>query len=68
MEGERDLGRKEKRREKGESGVRGDKDDVEGQKIEQRCVAMEDGELGVATNKSQIPGKQEAPRTKQGLY
>ena len=48
--------------------MRGDKDDVEGQKIEQRCVAMEDGELGVATNKSQIPGKQEAPRTKQGLY
>ena len=39
---------------------------TEGQEIEQRCVAMGDGELGVATRKSQMPGKQEPPRTPQG--
>ena len=38
---------------------------TEGQEIEQRCVAMGDGELGVATRKPQMPGKQEAPRTQQ---
>jgi len=36
---------------------------TEGQKIEQRYVAMGDGELGVATMKFQWPGKQEATRT-----
>jgi hypothetical protein len=35
---------------------------TEGQEIEQRCVAMGEGELGVATRKSQMPGKQEPPR------
>ena len=35
---------------------------TEGQEIEQRCVAMGDGALGVATRKSQMPGKQEPPR------
>ena len=39
---------------------------TEGQEIEQRCVAMGDGELGVATRKSQMPGKQEPPRTPWG--
>ena len=39
---------------------------TEGQKIELKCVAMRDGELGVATKKSQIPRKQEPPRTPQG--
>jgi hypothetical protein len=39
---------------------------TEGQEIEQRCVAMGDGELGEATRKSQMPGKQETPRTPQG--
>ena len=39
---------------------------TEGQEIEQRCVAMGDGELGIATRKSQMPGKQEAPRTQWG--
>jgi hypothetical protein len=39
---------------------------AEGQEIEQRCVAMGDGELGVATRKSHMPGKQEPPRTQQG--
>ena len=34
-----------------------------GQEIEKSYVAMKDGELGVATRKSQTPGKQEAPRT-----
>ena len=31
---------------------------TEGQEIEQRCVAMREGELGVANRKSQMPGKQ----------
>ena len=35
-------------------------------KIEQRCVAIVNGELGVASRKSQVPGKQEPPRTIQG--
>jgi hypothetical protein len=35
---------------------------------EQRCVAMRDGELEVATRKSQMPGKQEPPRTPWGWY
>ena len=35
----------------------------EGQEVEQGCVAMGDGELGIAITKSQMPGKQEAPRT-----
>jgi hypothetical protein len=39
---------------------------TEGQKFEQKCVAIADGKLGVTTSKSQMPGKQEAPRTKQG--
>ena len=30
-----------------------------GQEIEQRCVATRDGELFVATRKSQMPGNQE---------
>jgi hypothetical protein len=38
---------------------------TEGQEIEQRCVAMGNGELGVATRKLQIPRKQETPRTQQ---
>jgi hypothetical protein len=39
---------------------------TEGQEIKQRCVAMGDGELGIATRKSQMPGKQDPPRTPQG--
>jgi hypothetical protein len=35
---------------------------TEGQEIEWRCVAVGDGELGVATSKSQMPGKPEAYR------
>jgi hypothetical protein len=38
---------------------------TEGHQIEQRCVAMVDGELGVATRKFQMPEKQEPPRTPQ---
>jgi hypothetical protein len=38
---------------------------TEGQEIEQRCIAMGDGKLGVATSKSQMPGKSQAPRTQQ---
>jgi len=37
-----------------------------GDRDEQRCVARGNGELGVATRKSQKPGKQEAPRTQWG--
>jgi hypothetical protein len=36
------------------------------QEIEQRCVAMWDEEVRVATRKSQMPGKQECPRTPHG--
>ena len=36
---------------------------TEGQEIEQRCIAMRAGELGVATMKSQMSGKQEPSRT-----
>jgi hypothetical protein len=39
---------------------------TEGQEIEQRCVAMGNGELEVVTRKSQMPGKQEPPRTPWG--
>jgi hypothetical protein len=39
---------------------------TEGQEIEQRCVAMGDGEVGVAIRKFQMPGKQEPPRTSWG--
>jgi hypothetical protein len=33
------------------------------QEIEQRCIVVEDGELGEASKKSQMAGKQEVPRT-----
>jgi hypothetical protein len=36
---------------------------TEGQEIEQRSVAMGNGELGAANTKFQMPEKQEAPRT-----
>jgi hypothetical protein len=36
---------------------------TEGQEIEQRCIAIGDGELAIATRKSQMPGKQAAPRS-----
>jgi hypothetical protein len=39
---------------------------TESQGIEQRCVAMGDGELGVATRKSQMPGEQEPPTPRWG--
>jgi hypothetical protein len=35
----------------------------ENQEVEQKYVAMGDGELGVTTRKSQMPGKQESPST-----
>jgi hypothetical protein len=41
---------------------------TEGQEIEQRCVAMRDRELEVVPRKSQMPGKQESPRTQQGWH
>jgi hypothetical protein len=37
-----------------------------GQDIEQRYVVVGNGELGVATRNSQLPEKEEAPRTQQG--
>jgi hypothetical protein len=36
------------------------------QEIEWSSVAIGNGELGGATRKSQMPGKQEAPRTQRG--
>ena len=36
------------------------------QEIKQRYVAVGDGELWVATRKSQMPGNQEAPRIQLG--
>ena len=51
-----------------ESGMGGDGEDVEGQEIEQGSGAMGDGELGVAARKSQMPGKQEPPRTLRGQH
>jgi hypothetical protein len=36
---------------------------TEPQEIKWRCIAVGDGELEVATRKSQMPGKQETPRT-----
>ena len=38
-----------------------------GSEIEQRCVVIGDGELGVPTRISQMPGKQEPPKTPQGM-
>ena len=38
---------------------------MEGQKIDQKYIAVGDGEQ-VATRKSQMPGKQEPPRTQLG--
>ena len=45
----------------------GDGVDVHGQEIEQRSVVMGFGKLGIATRKSQMPGKQEAPKSQWGL-
>ena len=39
---------------------------IEVQEIEQRCVAVEDGELGITTRKSKMPGTQEFPSIHQG--
>jgi hypothetical protein len=39
---------------------------AEGQEIEQKYVTMGDRELGVATRKSPMPGKQEPPRNPWG--
>ena len=41
-------------------------EEVQGQEFEQGCVAVGDGELGVATRKSQVSGTQEFSRTQQG--
>jgi len=48
------------------SGEGGDKGCTEGQKIQQRYVAMEDVELVVVPRNSQMPEKQEAPGIQQG--
>jgi hypothetical protein len=54
------LGRKRSGERVAESGMGGHGDDVQrGQETEQRCVSMGDGELGVATRQTQMPGKQE---------
>jgi len=60
-----ELGRR--RRGGGETGQDDVWDDIgemySGQEIEERCVRIGDGELGIATRKFQTLGKQEAPRT-----
>jgi hypothetical protein len=66
--GGRELGGREEEEEEGNKGGRircwiGQERCTEGQKNEQRYIEMGDGELGTATKKSQMPGKQEAPRT-----
>jgi hypothetical protein len=48
-----------------ESGMRGDGDLQMVKKLNRR-VAIGDGELGVTTRKSQIPGNKELPRTPRG--
>ena len=63
-------GRKGSGRERGKGRKRGGKircekslgRSTEGQEIEPCCVAVGDGELEVATRKSQMPGTQEIPR------
>jgi hypothetical protein len=67
VEGGRDFGRREER--KNWSRIRYGRRQgryTEVQEIEQMGAAMGDGELGVATRKSHMPGKQETPRTQQG--
>ena len=44
----------------------GDRRHSEGQKIELRCIAVKDEELGLATRKSKMLGKQEVPGPQQG--
>ena len=39
---------------------------IDGPEFESRCVAVGEGELRVATRKSQMPGTQEVPRIQQG--
>jgi hypothetical protein len=39
---------------------------TESREFEQRCITMGYGEMGIATNKSQMPGKQEVTRTQVG--
>jgi hypothetical protein len=41
---------------------------LKGQEIEQRDILKEGRELGEATRKSQMPGKQESSKTPQRLY
>jgi hypothetical protein len=60
------LGRKKERREEREGRIRYGRRlgrCTEGQDIEQRLVAMGNGQLGLAKGKSQMPGKHKAPRT-----
>jgi hypothetical protein len=45
------------------SGVGRDREMFRDQEIEQRCIAMGGGELGLVTRKAQMPGKQELPGT-----
>ena len=57
------LGRKrEEQGEKSDRFMYGRRQDDIQNDFEQCCVAVGDGELWVATSKSQMPGKQEAPR------
>ena len=68
VEGARDLGEREEGEGKGGAGlgVGGNEGGVDGQETEQTYVGVGCQELGVATRKPQISGKQESSRTQQG--
>ena len=59
--GQEGLGRKKRGRGGKEGKNQVWEEITEGQEFEQRCVAIGDGELGVATRKSQMLGKKDTP-------
>ena len=61
-------GERKEREKRNKISVGGDREqrNTEGQEIEGRYVAVEEGEVGVAIRKSRIPGTQEFYRTQQG--
>ena len=54
-------GREEGERKRGSGSDMG----VDGGDFQRKCVAVGEGELGIATRKFQMPGTQEVPRTQQ---
>jgi hypothetical protein len=70
VEEERDLGGREEAEGKGVGGLIQIWEEMggntKGQEFERKCVAVGEGELGVTSRMSQMPGTQEVPRTHQG--